>query len=215
MPLECKRGSIWVYFRPILVPLTPLPVTPHPVGPQLLGPSLIPSRIGYSPPLSVNRPASITNCYAGLFARLPSLSQIYGAPHHSAQALYNFIFAPSQPLEVQPRILRHRMYPWDLPRQSTSRLLNRNQRLLGPYWIVLVSWTFPLPYVMTITTAHLLCSLVACRTRFWALLLPWLNFPPFSITSTNTLPLTYALTSALALNLALSLSSSALAPTSV
>ena len=52
-------------------------------------------------------------------------------------------------------------------------------------------------------------------TRFWALLLPWLNFPPFSITSTNTLPLTYALTSALALNLALSLSSSALAPTSV
>ena len=58
---------------------------------------------------------------------------------------------PSLP---QPRILRHRMYPWDLPRQPTSRLLNRNQRLLGPYWIV--SWTFPLPYVMTITTAHLL-----------------------------------------------------------
>ena len=41
-----------------------------------------------------------TNCYAGLFARLPSLSQIYEAPHHSAQALYNFIFAPEQPLDV-------------------------------------------------------------------------------------------------------------------
>ena len=38
---------------------------------------------------------------------------------------------------------------------------------------------------MTITTAHLLCSLVACRTRFWALLLPWLNFPPFSINYLN------------------------------
>lgn len=34
-------------------------------------------------------PVSITSCYAGLFARLPSLSQIYQAPHESAQALYN------------------------------------------------------------------------------------------------------------------------------
>ena len=94
-----------------LVPLTPLPVKPHltprPITnttkDRLLAPLILPPR---PPPntnladIPVNRPASITNCYAGLFARLPSLFQIYGAPHHSAQALYNFIFAPSQPLEV-------------------------------------------------------------------------------------------------------------------
>ena len=83
-------------------PSTPRPITST-TKDRLIAPLILPPR---PPPntnladIPGNRPASITNCYAGLFARLPSLSQIYEAPHHSAQALYNFIFAPSQPLEV-------------------------------------------------------------------------------------------------------------------
>ena len=46
---------------------------------------------------------------------------------------------PSLP---QPRILRHRMYPWVLSRQHMSQPLPpRNQHLSGRCWIV--PWTFP------------------------------------------------------------------------
>ena len=83
-------------------PSTPRPITST-TKDRLIAPLILPVR---PPPntnladIPLNRPASITNCYAGLFARLPSLSQIYEAPHLSAQALYNFIFAPAQPLDV-------------------------------------------------------------------------------------------------------------------
>ena len=108
------------------------------------------------------------------------------------------------PLLPQQRILRHRTHPWVLSSPRMSHWLPpRNQHPLGLCWIA--SLTFPHHYAMPTTSAHPLCSRVACRTRFAALLLPHSNFPRFKITSTNTLPLTYALTSALASNLALTL----------
>ena len=83
-------------------PSTPRPITTT-TKDRLIAPLILPPR---PPPttnladIPLNGPVSITNCYAGLFARLPSLSQIYEAPHLSAQALYNFIFAPAHPLDV-------------------------------------------------------------------------------------------------------------------
>ena len=83
-------------------PSTPRPIT-NTTKDRLIAPLILPPR---PPPPTIlsdiptDAPVSITNCYAGLFARLPSLWQLYEAPHSSAQALYNYLFAPEQPLEA-------------------------------------------------------------------------------------------------------------------
>ena len=82
------------------------PPTPRPLSSaakdRLIAPLILPPR----PPtltnlsdLATDGLVSLTNCYAGLFARLPSLWQMYEAPHSSAQALYNYLFAPTEPLD--------------------------------------------------------------------------------------------------------------------
>ena len=64
----------------------------------------------------------------------------------------------------QQRILRHRTHPWVLSSPLMSQWLPpRNQHPLRPCWIA--SLTFPHHYAMPTTSAHPLCSRVACRTR--------------------------------------------------
>ena len=66
-----------------------------------IAPLVIPSRSPKPSSLptttSAEQPTLLT-CYAGLFARLPSLGQILNSQYAHAQELYNHLFAPSTPV---------------------------------------------------------------------------------------------------------------------
>ena len=90
---------------------TVLSSTPHDTLPHqpvdddtkrmLIAPLVIPSRSPKPSSLPTTTPAeqpSLLTCYAGLFARLPSLGQIMNSQFAHAQELYNHLFAPSTPV---------------------------------------------------------------------------------------------------------------------
>ena len=68
---------------------------------MLIAPLVIPSRSPKPSSLPTTTAAekpSLLTCYAGLFARLPSLGQIMNSQFAHAQELYNHLFAPSTPV---------------------------------------------------------------------------------------------------------------------
>ena len=68
---------------------------------MLIAPLVIPSRSPKPSSLPTTTSAeqpSLLTCYAGLFARLPSLGQIMNSQFAHAQELYNHLFAPSTPV---------------------------------------------------------------------------------------------------------------------
>ena len=68
---------------------------------MLIAPLVIPSRSPKPSSLPTTTSAekqSLLTCYAGLFARLPSLGRILNSQFHHAQELYNHLFAPSVPV---------------------------------------------------------------------------------------------------------------------
>ena len=68
---------------------------------MLIAPLVIPSRSPKPSSLPTTTSAekqSLLTCYAGLFARLPSLGQIMNSQFLHAQELYNHLFAPSTPV---------------------------------------------------------------------------------------------------------------------
>ena len=90
---------------------TVLTSTPHDTIPHqpvdddtkrmLIAPLVIPSRSPKPSSLPTTTSAeqpSLLTCYAGLFARLPSLGQIMNSQFAHAQELYNHLFAPSTPV---------------------------------------------------------------------------------------------------------------------
>ena len=89
---------------------------------MLIAPLVIPSRSPKPSSLPTTTSAeqpSLLTCYAGLFARLPSLGQIMNSQFAHAQELYNHLFAPSTPVAdpVNPDPAFHHSGP---PRDSST-----------------------------------------------------------------------------------------------
>ena len=93
---------------------------------MLIAPLVIPSRSPKPSSLPTTTSAekqSLLTCYAGLFARLPSLGQILNSQFHHAQELYNHLFAPSVPVANpdNPNSAFHQSTP---PRDSSTPISN-------------------------------------------------------------------------------------------
>ena len=93
---------------------------------MLIAPLVIPSRSPKPSSLPTATSAerqSLLTCYAGLFARLPSLGQIMNSQFHHAQELYNHLFAPSVPVANpdNPNPAFHQSTP---PRDSAIPISN-------------------------------------------------------------------------------------------
>ena len=93
---------------------------------MLIAPLVIPSRSPKPSSLPTTTSAekqSLLTCYAGLFARLPSLGQIMNSQFHHAQELYNHLFAPSVPVANpdNPNPAFHQSTP---PRDSAIPISN-------------------------------------------------------------------------------------------
>ena len=93
---------------------------------MLIAPLVIPSRSpkpSSLPTATSTEKQSLLTCYAGLFARLPSLGQIMNSQFAHAQELYNHLFAPSTPVPdpAQPNPAFHQSTP---PRDSTIPVSN-------------------------------------------------------------------------------------------
>ena len=89
---------------------------------MLIAPLVIPSRSPKPSSLPTTTSAeqpSLLTCYAGLFARLPSLGQIMNSQFAHAQELYSHLFAPSTPVDdpVNPDPAFHHSGP---PRDSST-----------------------------------------------------------------------------------------------
>ena len=93
---------------------------------MLIAPLVIPSRSPKASSLPTTTSAekqSLLTCYAGLFARLPSLGQIMNSQFAHVQELYNHLFAPSTPVTEpdNPNPAFHQSTP---PRDSTTPISN-------------------------------------------------------------------------------------------
>ena len=94
---------------------------------MLIAPLVIPSRSPKASSLPTTTSAekqSLLTCYAGLFARLPSLGQIMNSQFAHAQELYNHLFAPSYTPVNEPDNPNPAFHQSTPPRDSTTPTSN-------------------------------------------------------------------------------------------
>ena len=101
---------------------------------MLIAPLVIPSRSPKPSSLPTTTSAeqpSLLTCYAGLFARLPSLGQIMNSQFAHAQELYNHLFAPSTPVFPPIWPTQGFFYPYLQSFLRPRRLLCRSPLIIG------------------------------------------------------------------------------------